>query len=346
MREPTRKPAIRLPRLRRSAPARPGTTCCWARTTTTSWSLNLIGRAASVDDTYVYTNEFGTLAGASASRATLSDAGGVDTFNAAAVTADSVIDLAPGGATSRIDGQAVSIAAGTVIERAYGGDGRDRLSGNSAANELHGMRGNDLLQGGAGHDLLDGGAGIDTVRVPGARAAYQLKTTAEGWTLSAGGAMAAEGSDRLVAVERLQFDDRSLALDNTADGHAGQTAQILRALFGSNGLADPSYAGIGLALLDGGMAYADVVGLALQTPVFLAAAGSPSHEDFVRFVYRNVVGTAPDAPALATYAGLLHDGTLTQTQLAVLACQSDWNTGSAALVGLRESGLAYLPFEG
>jgi Ca2+-binding RTX toxin-like protein len=311
-----------------------------------SWSLNLVGRAASGDDTYVYTNEFGVLAGPSSARAALADTGGADTLNAAAVSTDSVIDLAPGGTSSRIAGQPVGLAEGTVIERAFGGDGHDRLGGNSAANELHGMRGDDVLQGRGGNDLLDGGAGIDTVRASGVRSAYQLKQAASGWTLTGGGAAAGEGIDTLVSIERVQFDDRSVALDVGVDGHAAQAAQILRALFGAHGLSNPGYAGIGLALLDGGMPYADLVALALSTSAFQAAAGSSSAEDFVRLVYRNVVGTAPDASALSTYAGLLHDGTMTQAQLAVLACQSDINTGSAALVGVQESGLVYLPFTG
>ena len=123
-----------------------------------SWNLRLYGDAASADDTYVYTNEFATI-GADAARRTLSDAGGVDTINGAALTGATVIDLAAGTAT--IAGRAVTFAAGTVIENAIGGDGADELTGGTGINHLSGGRGSDVLRGGAGADVLDGGAGID-----------------------------------------------------------------------------------------------------------------------------------------------------------------------------------------
>ncbi|MGD9967632.1 MAG: M10 family metallopeptidase C-terminal domain-containing protein [Hyphomonadaceae bacterium] len=55
-----------------------------------------------------------------------------------------------------------TIANGTTIEKAAGGDGNDALIGNDAANTLDGGAGNDWLVGGAGGDSLAGGAGADT----------------------------------------------------------------------------------------------------------------------------------------------------------------------------------------
>ncbi|WP_374691302.1 calcium-binding protein, partial [Accumulibacter sp.] len=112
------------------------------------------------DDTYLYTAEFATLAAADASRRTLSDAGGMDAINTAAIAGDTLLDLRPGH-VSLLAGQAVTIAAGTIIENADSGDGNDTLLGNDAANSLRGWRGNDSLDGGTGVDTLDGGAGDD-----------------------------------------------------------------------------------------------------------------------------------------------------------------------------------------
>ncbi len=76
---------------------------------------------------------------------TLTDTdGGADTINASAVSSNSVINL-NAGSTSIIDGVATTIAAGTVIEYAIGGDGDDTLVGNAAANALYGFRGNDTV---------------------------------------------------------------------------------------------------------------------------------------------------------------------------------------------------------
>ncbi|MDA1072828.1 MAG: S8 family serine peptidase, partial [Proteobacteria bacterium] len=124
------------------------------------WTLTAYGDAISVDDTYYYTNEFGSsFVAGDAARRTLSDSGGNDTINIAAVESDSTVDPAAGSA--QIAGRTLTIAAGTVIENVIGGDGDDVLAGNSLTNMIHGGRGDDTLSGGAGADLLLGGAGSD-----------------------------------------------------------------------------------------------------------------------------------------------------------------------------------------
>ena len=105
-----------------------------------------VGRAATdTNDRYVYTNEYSDYANVGGHGTTLSDTnGGADTINASAVSSNSVINL-NAGSTSIIDGVATTIAAGTVIEYAFGGDGDDTLVGNAAANSLVGYRGNDTV---------------------------------------------------------------------------------------------------------------------------------------------------------------------------------------------------------
>ena len=127
----------------------------------TGVSLNVFGTAAGPDDRYVYTDEFGAVAGMAHS-GVLADAGGQDTIDAAAVSAALAIDLRT-GATSQVNGTPLLIAPGTAIEHAVGGDGNDRLTGNDAANHLRGGRGNDTIAGGAGADTLEGGAGRDSI---------------------------------------------------------------------------------------------------------------------------------------------------------------------------------------
>jgi Ca2+-binding RTX toxin-like protein/subtilisin-like proprotein convertase family protein len=118
----------------------------------------------SVNDRYVYTNEYADYAGIGGHSTALSDAnGGTDTINAAAVSSNSIINLNSGAAGS-IAGQAFGVAAGTTIENAIGGDGNDQLIGNSVANRLFGMRGNDSLSGNDGNDTLEGRDGNDVVR--------------------------------------------------------------------------------------------------------------------------------------------------------------------------------------
>lgn len=122
-----------------------------------SYSLHFYGDYQGSDNTYYYTDDFATLSG---DRETLSDVSGTDTINAAAVTGQVLLNLAP-DSISTIDGRAIHIAAGTVIENAIGGDGNDVIYGDQADNHLVGSYGNDTLVGEGGHDTLTGGVGAD-----------------------------------------------------------------------------------------------------------------------------------------------------------------------------------------
>jgi Ca2+-binding RTX toxin-like protein len=125
--------------------------------------LIIYGSSNTRDDLYVFTNEYSNYAGTFGHSTVVTDSDdGIDTINAAAVTLASVIDL-NAGATSVIDGAPLTIAAGPIIENAFGGDGDDTLIGNSSENTLVGNRGNDAVEGGYGSDQIFGGAGDDAL---------------------------------------------------------------------------------------------------------------------------------------------------------------------------------------
>lgn len=208
-----------------------------------------------------------------------------------------------------------------TIENAVGGGGNDLLYANAAANRLQGE------------------GGIDTAVYAAARGGYTVARSGDGWVVSAGGA----DTDSLSTIERLRFTDRAIALDTGVDGNAGQVAQILRGLFGASAVGNPVFAGIGLDLRDKGMSYAELVSLAIGTPVFEQLAGSRSNTDFVRLVYKNVVGADASADALAQFVGLLDNGSHTQASLGLLACQVELNTQAVELVGLQSTGLEFTP---
>jgi Ca2+-binding RTX toxin-like protein len=216
------------------------------------------------------------------------------------------------------------------------GSSNDRVSnlGGYTDDEIFTGAGNDIINPGRGRDWVDGGAGIDTVVFDGAWAGYQLTRKSVGWSVRSPGEV-----DELTGVERLRFDDRRLALD--LDGNAGTTAKVIGALFGKAFLANPSLAGIGLSLLDGGTTYEQLVSLALGTDLFAQLAGSTSESAFIQFVYRNVVGHGPSAAELGYYVGLLDSGAYTRVSLAVLACETPQNAASIDLVGLAVTGLEY-----
>ncbi|MBL0150330.1 MAG: S8 family serine peptidase [Ideonella sp.] len=311
------------------------------------WTLDLIGSPYSRDNTYVYTNEYPTVVATDPSRAVLSDPdGGRNVLNAGALGLDNRLDLS-GRSLSVLNGANLKIAAGTIIAEGIGGDGADTLIANDLGSLLRGMGGSDVLKGGPGPDRLEGGVGsdhldgaggIDFAVFTGSRGSYGLsKHGSEFWVQDSAGDV-----DQLSTVERLSFSDRLLAID--LDGHAGSTAKLLGALFGKQYLSNKEIVGIGLGLLDSGLSYADLVGLATRTDLFAQLAGSHGNTDFVKLVYKNVVGVAPTAGDLNYFVGLLNDGTFTQATLGMLACETDANKLHVDLVGLAATGIEYLPY--
>ena len=282
---------------------------------------------------------------------TIWDAGGIDTIVAVG-SRSVVINLEPGNWSALgmpvtfstrnadlsinalqpqlNDPATVFIYDTVVIENAIGGGGNDTIAGNAARNQL---------EGGAGNDSLAGGAGLDTAAFAGNRANYSLAKAGAGYTVAAGAA----DTDTLSNIERLKFADMNLAIDIEGVGAAGSTVKIIGAVFGKQFLSNQNFVGIGLNLLDGGMSYADLVGLAVGTELFAQLAGSRSNTDFVKLVYKNVVGIDADADALNLYVGILDRGELTQSSLAFLACETDLNKVSVDLVGLANSGIAFVP---
>lgn len=126
-----------------------------------SWSINVYGNGDAVNDQYVYTNEYASLA-SSGGRNVLNDTdGGRDTINAAAIASASTINLTTGTAT--LAGATLTIQNPGNVENVIGGEFNDTITGNAATNFLVGGRGNDTLSGGAGWDVLFGGQGNDTL---------------------------------------------------------------------------------------------------------------------------------------------------------------------------------------
>jgi serralysin len=140
---------------------------------------------------------------------TIFDSAGIDTLDLSGYTTGSVIDLAPGAASSaNAMTLNIWIARTADIENATGGAGADRISGNALVNvlignggndQLFGLGGNDILIGGAGADFIDGGFGEDTVVLEAVWDALSVvyDSTTMTFTISGTGI----GTDTIVAVE-------------------------------------------------------------------------------------------------------------------------------------------------
>jgi len=122
----------------------------------------------------------------------------------------------------------------------YGGDGNDVLYGDEGNDYLKGEVGNDILRGGtgndqlfgdenddlligeAGTDTLDGGTGTDTAQYGYHSQYYRpIGTNALDFRLEA--TQFEEGSDRLIRIEWLQFQNERVSVDNYLSRFAAGT---------------------------------------------------------------------------------------------------------------------------
>jgi V8-like Glu-specific endopeptidase len=230
------------------------------------------------------------------------------------------------------------LIAGYASAAIRGTEGNDRLVGDSLANTISGLGGNDWIQGGPGDDVIDGGAGIDVAVFTGVRSGYTITIGSSGVTV-ADRTPGRDGTDSLTHVERLWFSDLALALDLT--GNAGVVAKTIGAVLGRDVLAhNKAVVGIGLQLADSGMAYADLVQLALR-----ARLGDDAvHEAVVHLLHWNLTGSAPSAYNMTLFKGMLESGAVTQAGLALAAAESALNVSGIDLVGLSSTGLEFSPF--
>ncbi|MBI4206639.1 MAG: hypothetical protein HY527_16580, partial [Betaproteobacteria bacterium] len=125
------------------------------------------------------------------------------------------VNLASGTATDGWDGPGGVLGLGGTdtlisIENVDGSLFADILIGSDTANELRGRDGDDTLTGGLGDDTLIGGAGADTAVFSGNRSAYTVTATPIGHTIAG-----PDGTDTLIGIEKLQFGDMTLAIEQT-----------------------------------------------------------------------------------------------------------------------------------
>lgn len=245
------------------------------------------------------------------------------------LTIDPSTDLALGTTyTVVVPAGAIRDSAGNALASALSYD--IATTSGAAGSLVVGTAGNDNFVAGSTMISFDGLAGVDSVSFAKPRASYAVAHTATGWTVGDGPV-----TDTLTNIERLHFSDGALALD--VDGHAGQTAKILGAVFGASAVANQGYAGIGLHELDAGMDYAALMQLALDTRLGPQA----SHAAVVNLLYTNVVGSAPSAADAAPFLAMLDSGGTTTAALAVMAADTSLNLQHIDLAGLASTGLAF-----
>lgn len=303
------------------------------------WSIDVIGQASSNNHSFVYTNEYPQLIADDPARALLhAPSNGTNTLNASALGSDDRIDLS-GATASVINGGNLNIAAGTVVNNAYGGDGNDLLIANLVGSELHGMAGNDVLTGGAGNDRLDGGVGndeivgglgTDTVIYHGLRANYSVVESAGAYVVT--DIVGRDGTDQVTQVERLQFGNITIATD--VEGTAGQAYRLYQAAF--NRLPDMAGLGYWTHVMDEGLSADGAAQFFVESSEFSNLYGpAVSSSQFIDLLYQNVLHRVPDQSGADFWNTAIHGG-LTRAQ--ALAYFSDSPENHANLVGVMQNG--------
>lgn len=133
---------------------------------------------------------------------------------------------------------------------------------------------------------------------------------------------------------RVTLGSRHIALD--VNGNAGQVAKILGAVFGKTAATNKTYVGIGLDLMDKGMGYTTLAGLAL------GAAGATTNDQVVTLLWTHLVGAAPSALDKAPVLAMLEAG-MSVGELARLAADTPLNESNINLVGLMQTGIEFTP---
>ncbi len=212
------------------------------------------------------------------------------------------------------------------------------LRGNGNSNLLEGLDGNDSFLYSGGNDTFDGGAGIDT-------AVYLTRTRDEAtithgttgrFTVQLSGQT---GSDALLNMERVQFFNKSVALD--IDGAAGQAFRLYQAAFGRA----PDLAGLGywISRIDAGTPLVDVSNGFIGSNEFKSLYGvNPNHTQIVGQLYQNVLHRAPDAGGEAYWVGVLDSNPGAVPE--VLKQFSESLENKTLLVGATQNGIDYIPF--
>lgn len=227
------------------------------------------------------------------------------------------IDSAAAGQVLRmtadyVDGQGHSESASLLLAPASGG----------------------LLRAPAGSAVLQGGAGLDTVRYAGDISQFKIETTADGFAVTKNG-----GLDLLNNIERIEFNDLSLAFD--VAGAAGQSYRLYQATFGR--VPDAAGLGFWINVMDAGSTVRDVAAEFAKSTEFRSLYGaSPDSGTIITAMYNNVLHRAPDAAGLAYWASILDSHAVGVSD--VLTGFSESAENQVALIGTINKGMTFIPF--
>ncbi|MEL6885054.1 MAG: Ig-like domain-containing protein [Pseudomonadota bacterium] len=132
---------------------------------------------------------------------------------------DDLLDGGSGDDTLKGSRGEDTLLGGVGNDALMGGRGNDELTGGVGNDTLKGGRGDDTLTGGEGNDTLKGGSGHDVATYDGSILDYVFSTKRKKITVTdANASDGDDGTDKLIRIEELQFNDFTLMLDGSNNG--------------------------------------------------------------------------------------------------------------------------------
>lgn len=183
---------------------------------------------------------------------------------------------------------------------------------------LAGTSSNELFHSSIGSDTIDGAGGVNTVAYHCKRANFSITASTTGWVVSS----VAEGFDKLSNVQRLQFADKTLALD--VSGNAGQAYRIYQAAFDRT----PDAGGLKywIGQMDNGMDLLEVAARFVDSNEFRSLYGTnPTNASFLTKLYNNVLHRQPEQGGYDWWLAELDSGRRSQTKALADFSESDEN---------------------
>jgi len=212
--------------------------------------------------------------------------------------------------------------------------GSDSKSGDTGNNDTFtgGKRGGSDFNGGVGHDtvaysLLYSDVAVNAVKTVSSKDGSGYVSHWEvdfDSTDSKGNSTTA--TDTLRSIERVEFTDKTLALDVGLGQNAGQALALLYAWFGS--LPEEELLGEWVTAIDDidPANYTNTDMQQLAQSIIDTYAPGISNEMLVRTLYENVVGTPAPSSAISSFVGQIENNTYTQASIYVMAASTDLNT--------------------
>jgi len=212
----------------------------------------------------------------------------------------------------------------------------DIFLGGAGDDVVYGGYGKDFVTGGPGNDLIYGGPGIDTAIYAGTRLGHAITATSnsDSNVKDLKITNTSNGTDTLIGVERIKFDDITLAFDTS--GNAGQTYRLYQAAFKRT----PDKAGLSgwINAIDNGMSLASVANSFIQSAEFKSLYGAnPTDSQLVTLLYTNALNRTADTAGLNYWVGQLSNGAQTRAQALIGFSESTEN--QAALIGIIQNGI-------